>query len=259
MSKKRKKVVEEKVKKRRNTILRTYFINIFLGLVIFLIAAFLIIMFFFETKKVSYSGNTILSEQQLSAYLFDDKYCVNTVYCWGKNILFPKKDIPFVESVDITLTNPNSLKVTVKEKEFFGRMTDVDGNTVYFDENGVMNEISEVKLENVLEVTMEDVELKKLTVGDNLPVKPKRKKELLGLISDLNEQSLTVSGVHFFSDGSITVDYNQILINLGTSANLDAKVLRLKYILPQIADQAGTLHLEDWSEGNRDIVFEKAQ
>lgn len=259
MSKKRREVVEEKVKKRRRHILRTYFLSIFLGLAIVLLAGFLIVMFFFSRENVTFSGNTVLTDGQLAKYLFEEKYSENTIYCWGKNLLFPRKDIPFVESVSITLENPNSIKVTVKEKSFYGKMVDADGHTVYFDQQGKINEVSDTQLENVLLVTMEDVELKDEVIGEELPLKSKRKKELLSLISSLKEQGIVASALHFSSDGSITIDYNQILINLGTSSNLDAKILRLKYILPQIEEEAGTLHLEDWSEGNRDIVFEKAQ
>lgn len=104
---------------------------------------------------------------------------------------------------------------------------------------------------------MEDVELKKLSCGDKLPFKTKRDNELKNLMFQLKEQQILVQSMHFSSEGSIFLVYNGITINFGTSANTDAKILRLKYILPQLEGQSGTLHLEDWTEGNRDIVFEK--
>lgn len=255
---KRKKVVEEKVKKRKRVRVLAMLFHFIMGLVIVGLAAFLIIVFFFHVEDVKFKGNTVLSNGELADYLFDDKYSENAVYCLGKNLVFPRKDIPFVESVSMKLKDRNTLVVTVKEKEFLGRVLDADGNWVYFDDSTVIGEVSTVSLDGLLEVTMEDVDFSKLSAGEKLPLKSKRKKELLKLINGLQEEDISVSAIHFYADGSITMDYNGILINFGTSSNLDAKVIRLKYILPQIADQAGTLHLEDWSEGNRDIVFEKA-
>ncbi|MCR4675378.1 MAG: hypothetical protein K5675_10220 [Lachnospiraceae bacterium] len=254
---KRKKVVEEKIKKRKKAVFRTYFLHIFMALAIILVAGVLIIGFFFSADKVTFSGNTILSDSELAGYLFTDKYSNNTVYCWGKNLLCPREDIPFVESVKMKLKNPNTLQVIIKEKTFVGRMTDSEGNNVYFDSENNVKEVSTTLLDSVVEVTMEDVELSGLSVGDVLPLKTKRKRELSNLFRYLEEQSISVSSIHFTDEGGITINYKNILINLGTSSNLEAKILRLRYILPQIEDQSGTLHLEDWSEGNRDIVFEK--
>ncbi|MCR5545570.1 MAG: hypothetical protein K6F30_03735 [Lachnospiraceae bacterium] len=256
---KRKKAVEKKIKKRKRMRVFSILLRLILALAILAVGGFLVIAFFFSVEKVNFSGNTIYSDGEMSKYLFTDEYSNNTVYCWGKNLIFPREDIPFVDSVKISLKDPNTLMVKVKEKSFTGRMMDVDGNQVYFDSEGVVNEVSPTVLETVVEVTMEDVELSGLSVGDNLPLKSKRRRELTHLFSYLEEQGVPVLSVGFTNEGSITLVYNSILINLGSSANLEAKILRLKYILPQIANQSGTLHLEDWSEGNRDIVFEVNQ
>jgi len=44
---------------------------------------------------------------------------------------------------------------------------------------------------------------------------------------------------------------------LGTTTNLAQKTKRLPYILPYLDGKSGTLHLEDWTEENTDIVFEE--
>ena len=49
-------------------------------------------------------------------------------------------------------------------------------------------------------------------------------------------------------------DYN---ISLGSSSYLEEKLERLSYILPEIEGMQGTLHLENFSPNNTDVVFEK--
>ena len=254
---KRKKNVQKKVRKRSIKHFFSVFFGIVMGLAIAGVAAFLVISIFFNVKKVSYEGSTIYSDAQLSEMLFSDKYSGNSVYCWAKNRIQPVEGIPFIKSVKVVLVNPNTIKVKITEKERVCRMLDVDGNQVYFDSENVVTEVSDMVFDQVPEVTMEDVELKKLSCGDKLPFKTKRDNELKNLMFQLKEQQILVQSMHFSSEGSIFLVYNGITINFGTSANTDAKILRLKYILPQLEGQSGTLHLEDWTEGNRDIVFEK--
>ena len=254
---KRKKKVKEKVRKRSIKRFFSVFFGVVMGIAIVAIIGYLVIRIFFNVKKVSYEGSTIYSDEQLAEMIFTDDYSGNSVYCWGKNLIFPVENIPFVETVKIELVNPNTLKVKIKEKPRIGRMADVSGNQVYFDSENVVTEVSETVFETVPLITMEDVELKDLSPGDQLPFKTKRDNELKNLEFYLKEQGISVSGIHFSSEGSIFLTYNQIMINFGTSSNTEAKILRLKYILPQLEGQVGTLHLEDWTEGNRDIVFEK--
>ena len=254
---KRKKNVQKKVRKRSLKHFFSVLFGVIMALAILGLAAFLVISIFFNVKKVSYEGSTIYSDAQLAEMIFTDKYSGNSIYCWGKNKIQPVEGIPFVDSVKIELVNPNTIKVKIKEKEKICRMMDVDGNQVYFDSDNVVTEVSDMVFDQVPEVTMEDVELKKLNCGDKLPFKTKRDNELKNLVFQLKEQQIAVQSMHFSSEGSIYLAYNGITVNFGTSANTDAKILRLKYILPQLEGQSGTLHLEDWTEGNRDIVFEK--
>ncbi|MBO5657073.1 MAG: hypothetical protein J6R94_02695 [Agathobacter sp.] len=48
-------------------------------------------------------------------------------------------------------------------------------------------------------------------------------------------------------------------MQLGGIENLTQKVDRMAKILPTLEGMAGTLHLENWTEQNTNIVFEKEQ
>ena len=50
---------------------------------------------------------------------------------------------------------------------------------------------------------------------------------------------------------------DNVKINLGLKNDMDDKCKRLSKILSQLGNQSGTLHLENFSPNNTDIVFKK--
>jgi cell division protein FtsQ len=51
------------------------------------------------------------------------------------------------------------------------------------------------------------------------------------------------------------VNSGDVKVRLGNRSGLEEKLRRLAYILPMLDGKKGTLHLEDFSENNTDIVF----
>jgi cell division protein FtsQ len=80
---------------------------------------------------------------------------------------------------------------------------------------------------------------------------------LTALLKALNKYDIPVAAGAFDEAGNLSVAYNNIWISVGDQTYLEEKIMRLPHILPQLEGQSGTLHLENWSEDNTDIVFEK--
>ena len=118
-----------------------------------------------------------------------------------------------------------------------------------------MLEVSERLLEDVFRVA--GITAKKATPGEALPVGESNVKTILLIEDEIKREELPVDAVTFSEDGTITFMVRDILVNLGTRASLSEKLRRLPYILPKLKKQRGTLHLEEWSEENTDIVFER--
>ncbi len=254
---KRKQTLEKKIKKRKHKRMLMVTLNILLILLILCAVAALTIWLLCDVKKVTYSGSELYDDEAIEPYVFTDEYCKNSVYCFIKNRFFNEVSIPFVKEVKVSLQDPNTVSVEVTDKEMVAMMIDKDGAFVYFDRENVVQEVSMVLLPDRPLVVMEDVELKDLSIGEPLPLKSKRNKELKKLISCIEEENVPVDKITFAADGTVTMICSDITVDLGSSANTDAKILRLKYILPKLEGEKGTLHLEDWDEGNRDIVFKR--
>ena len=235
---------------------RFYFLNILLGIMILLVLTAAFILFFCRVQKVTVEGSVVNDPAVIQAYILDDMYSGNAVYDVVRNKFKPKKNIPFVASYKVSMKTLNHLLITINEKEREGMLVDeANGRYLYYDAEGTITEISTTFLDNVVVVTGAlpgDAE-----IGKKLPIENTQRRSLLAIQKRLKQVDVQVSAINFMEDGTITMNYQSIIINLGTTAKLTEKTKRLPYILPKLEGMNGTLHLEDWTEENTDIVFEK--
>ena len=120
-----------------------------------------------------------------------------------------------------------------------------------------MVEVSEQLIERTIGVS--GVSLKKAEVGEKVALKKEQLNFMVQLLKSMQKYELAISGLTFDEVGNATVSYENMLISVGKADFLEEKMMRLSYILPQLEGQAGTLHLENWSKDNTDIVFRKAE
>ena len=234
---------------------RFYFINILFFLVITVLCTVLFTVLFCKLGRVRISGNVIYSKDEIEAMVLDDKYKNNAAYDMVKSIIRPKKDIPFIEEVKVRMLNLHDLKITVKERELYGYLRDEQENYVYFDLDGIVTDISDRLVEGVLPVT--GLSVSEAVVGEPLPVNGSRRKAISVLLKNQRNRNIAIDEIQFDEDGSISLICGKNTAMLGTKTRLEEKMRRLSYILPQLQKRTGILHLEDWSEDNTDIVFEK--
>ena len=236
---------------------RFYFLNILLGIIILGIVSVVGIAIFCSVHKVSVEGSTIYTEEEIKQFVMDGKYPNNSVYVFLNNKIKPKKDIPFVDKVTVKLTGYDKLSIKVNEKDCVGHIPLEKGGFAYFDEEVKVVEVSEQLIERTIGVS--GVSLKKAEVGEKVALKKEQLNFMVQLLKSMQKYELAISGLTFDEVGNATVSYENMLISVGKADFLEEKMMRLSYILPQLEGQAGTLHLENWSKDNTDIVFRKAE
>ncbi|MCR5097526.1 MAG: cell division protein FtsQ/DivIB [Lachnospiraceae bacterium] len=233
-------------------------ISIIIAIAIVIAGGVFFVLFFCNIQKVKMEGNTVLIQEEIEQDLFLDEYDKNGVILMIKNLVQPRKYIPFVESMDITMEDLNTVNIKIHEKEIIGYLMDADKNRIYYGPEGQVQEISKLKVKGVPRVLPEG-EMSAVSAGDPIPVREKSRRELLALQRDLKNNELKVSRIEISEEGNFTLYHKDIVIKLGTASNMTEKVMRLKYILPKVKKKVGILHLEDWTEGNTDIVFEMVE
>lgn len=231
-------------------------IELILGIGILVALAGVVAYFFCPLKNVSVEGTDLYSSEEVANYILDDEYSHNTVYAFVKNKLFPKGDAEFIDKFGVKMTGPNSLTIICYEKDILGYIASEDGKYIYFDFSGRIVEISDTYLDRGY-MKVEGVVCDEPEIGKTLPIGDSEIGYLTSLIKILNKNDLMPNVISYDDRGHITVSYDTYNIALGSSIYLEEKIDRVLRILPQIDGMYGTLHLENYSNQNTDIVFEK--
>ena len=234
-----------------------------LGLIEFILAIVILAIilgvgayFLCPLEDVSVEGTDLYTADEITGYILDDEYSSNTVYAFIKNKLFPKGDAEFIASFDVKMTGMNSITIVCNEKDILGYIADEDGKYIYFDYDGTIVEISETFVDRGY-MKVDGVECDNPEIGKTLPIGQSQIGYLTSLIKILQKNELMPNVISYDENSHISLRYDTYSIALGSSVYLEEKVDRMLRILPQIEGMYGTLHLENYSSQNTDIVFEK--
>lgn len=219
----------------------------------------LVVIKVFTVKKVEITGNVNSSDETIKEWVLKDEYSWNSLYVYLKNKFVEPEDIPFVDTMEVSLKSPHILEIKVYEKGILGCVyMESLGQNAYFDKDGLVVEMSSDVIAGIPRITGLDVE--EIVLYEKLPIKGKSVlKNLLSLTQSLKKYELVPESINYSKEGNYTLSYGTITVLLGQAQHLNEKVLRLSYIMPKLEGQTGTLHLESWTEDTTDISFEKAQ
>lgn len=228
-----------------------------------LIAVLVIIICFniiirIKIRNIDITGNNNVSDTEIVTSLFDSDVDRMSLVFFLKNKFGPKKDILLVDSYDIKWLTPFSIVVTVRENPpiaFIKR----DIKNVYFDKDGVINELTEERKPGIMEVI--GVSFKNYEKGSRLEISnTKTLKAILNITSFIKEQNLKAELLEIRQEEEFYIYMGNIIINMGNTDNMETKLLRLNDIYPNISHLKGTLDLSNAKENMLDeqYIFKKA-
>ena len=254
-NKERKEFLREKRRRKKK---RKIILIILLSFLAVIATAVLIVWKVFTVKTVVVEGNEHYSDKQIEKFVLSDDYSWNSLYVVLKYRFLETKEIPFVDTMEISLKNPHTLKVHVYEKGILGYLyIPTISQNAYFDKDGFVVETSKEIIEHIPQI--EGLNCKKVVLYEKLPLKDEKiLKSLLATTQTLKKNEIVPDKIMFDGNGDISLSYGSIEVLLGSSENLSKKILLLSYILPQLSGMQGTLHIENWTENTTDIIFDKA-
>ena len=215
-------------------------------------AAYVLIVY--RVTTVTVEGSTHYTSQQIRDMVIVDKFSENSVYLSLKYKNKKIENIPFVEHMDVVIVDRNTVKIIVYEKTIAGYVTYLE-NRMYFDKDGIVVESSKDEVPGVPEIS--GLEFDYVVLHEPLPVEdPKVFKDILSMTQLLNKYSLVADKIYFDRGGEITLHFDQVRVTLGTSDYLDEKVMRLSAILPRLKGMKGRLHMETYTDSNRNTTFD---
>ena len=220
---------------------RKIFLRVFLSLFCLIGASVLIVWKVFTVQTVVVEGNEYYSDGQIQKMVLSDPNSWNSLYMFLKYRFLEGEEIPFVDSLEVSLDDPHTLRVHVYEKGMIGYLyISAINQNAYFDTDGFVVETSKEIIENVPQV--EGLDCDKVVLYEKLP---------------LEKKEVVPDKIQFGGSGEISLNYGDIQVLLGQSDNLTQKILRLSYILPELSGKKGVLHIENWTENTTNIIFDE--
>lgn len=248
-------IKEERRRKKR----RKIGLYILLILILLIAAGVFIVMNVFTVENVVVEGNELYSSTQIENMVLNDEYSWNSLYVDLKYRFVDIGEVPFVDTMEVSLDNPHTVHIKVCEKGMLGYLyINSIGQNAYFDKDGFVVETSTEVIDGVPKITgisCEEVVLYEKLQLENSDIL----RDLLNLTQTLKKYNLLPDEIQYDSNMEPVLYYGTIQVKIGSEDNLSQKVVRLSIILPQLDGLSGTLHLETWTPETTDIIWDRAE
>ena len=227
--------------------------------VLLIAAGVFIVMNVFTVENVVVEGNELYSSTQIENMVLNDEYSWNSLYVDLKYRFVDIGEVPFVDTMEVSLDNPHTVHIKVYEKGMLGYLyINSIGQNAYFDKDGFVVETSTEVIDGVPKITgisCEEVVLYEKLQLENSDIL----RDLLNLTQTLKKYNLLPDEIQYDSNMEPVLYYGTIQVKIGSEDNLSQKVVRLSIILPQLDGLSGTLHLETWTPETTDIIWDRAE
>lgn len=246
---------KRKAERKKKTRFKVMLITI-LSLLLIIGVSALIIVKVFVVKNVKVEGNELYDEELIKSTVLNDEYSWNSLYVLLKYTFTDTENIPFIDTMEIQLEDPQTLKIKVYEKGMMGYLyIPATGENAYFDKDGIVVEMSTRIIENVPRI--EGLECNEVVLYEKLPVDAKLLKQLLTLTQRL--EGLEPDAIRYGVKNEPVLVYDTVQVSMGSIDLLTQKVKHMKKILSDYAGMTGILHLEKYTEETKYSVFEKTE
>lgn len=213
------------------------------------------IVLLFYIQEIQVTGNQYCRSQEIIDCVQNDKASTNAIYVKIKYALGRGKKPACLDTMEVHMKNPWTLKVTVKEKQVVGYVKNKK-TYLWLDKEGLV-----VSKENEAPAEVPRIEGFKLKQKKRYEQLRTSNAAIFSKALDACEESLKYG----LETKKITLEGHQLYMYLGnvracigTSVSSE-KIAQIKPIMEKLGEKAGTLHLESYSEDNTAITFDEEE
>ncbi len=208
----------------------------------------------YKIKNVYVDGNVHYTDEEIMNIVMEGALGDNSLFLSMKYKNKGIDNIPFVQTMDVDILSPDTIRITVYEKSLAGYVEYL-GNYMYFDKDGTIVESSTNKTAGIPQVT--GLTFDYVVMYEPLPVEDKEIFEtILDMTQLLNKYSLSADRLYFDTNYEMTIYFADVKAAVGTGENIDEKVMLLQSILPDLEGKSGIVHLESYTEDVKNVTFE---
>lgn len=238
-------------KARRVGILLTVFLSLFL----ILAGGLFYILNNYKVTTVHVDGSVHYTNEEIMEMVMGGRFGDNSLFLSLKYRDKGIEGVPFIETMDVDIEAKDTIRITVYEKALAGYVKYL-GRYVYFDKDGIVVETSQEETAGIPQVT--GLSFDHVVLHEPLPVdKPELFDEILNITQQLAKYSLSADRIYFDSVYNVTLYFGEAKIALGENKDIDEKIMKLQYILPDLLGKSGTLDMREYSEDTKTYSFEQ--
>lgn len=209
----------------------------------------------YTITTVYVDGNIHYTNEEIMAMVMDGKYGNNSLFLSLKYQNKGIENIPFIETMDVTIEAKDTVRITVYEKAIAGYVAYL-GRYMYFDKDGIIVETSEEKTPGIPQVT--GLVFDRIILHEALPVDNRQVfQDILNITQLLDKYSLPVDKIYFSSDYQVTLIFGEVKVALGSGDDIDEKIMQLQHMLPSLEGKKGTLDMREYTEDTRRTSFKQ--
>lgn len=215
-----------------------------------LAAICLFIFFGLRIEHVKVEGTEIYSQEEIKQSVFTRKYSDNELIFMIYEKLYGINKLPFVEDIEVTFENRNTVTLRVYDKAISGCIKYM-GQYVYFDKDGTVLQSMEEKKDGVPVVT--GIKFGTFTVGKVFHVKDD---SLFATIMNLSQlithYDIEVERLHM-EEGNVLLYSGGIKVVLGKKSLYDDEMSALSSVLDTAGKKKmkGTIDMQNFRVGDK--------
>lgn len=219
------------------------------------IAGYIYVMDNYTITTVYVDGNIHYTNEEIVDMVMEGRYGHNSLFLSLKYRDKGIDNIPFVETMDVTIEQKDTVRITVYEKAIAGYVAYL-GRYMYFDKDGIIVETAEEATPGIPQVT--GLAFDHVILHEPLPIENQEVfQDILNITQMLSKYSLSVDKIYFAPDYQVTLIFGEVQIAMGSSDDLDEKITKLQYLLPHLEGREGVVDMRDYTEETNMISFEQ--
>lgn len=238
-------------KKKALTILAVIFMVLLLAILVFLVM--------FRVKTVTVKGCEYYSEEDIQKKVMTSLTDQNTLLFYLRYHFGKGNDVPFIQQIDVEMTDISSVEIEVYEKRVTGCVRNMN-EYIYFDKDGTVVEVSQDRLDNIPFFT--GLQVKSYSLYETLEVSDDSVFSTILSFSQLIERyEIPTDEIHLSSVSGATMYSGKVKILFGKQKMYDAAVAELNNMLPKVLelDEEGVIDMRNFEEGQSTTIFKPEQ
>lgn len=209
---------------------------------------------YYKVTTVYVEGNIHYSNEEIMDMVMKGALGDNSLFLALKYKNKGVDNIPFVQTMDVTILAPDTIRITVYEKAVAGYIEYLD-RYMYFDKDGIIVETSGERTTGIPQVT--GLQFGYVVMHEKLPVEnPEIFEDILDITQLLNKYGVQADKIRFDKSMHKTLYFGDARVSLGSNENIGEKIMKLKGILPELEGKKGMLRMDNYSEEMRNVTFE---